>query len=72
LYIKDEELRKIDELIDDRVINRLLSYDGYSPTMARCTFASIAVLLIKMAGMRRKQTPDNPQQMSIQQVRKAA
>jgi hypothetical protein len=41
-------------------------------TMARCTFASIAVLLIKMAGIRRKQTPDNPQQMSIQQIRKAA
>lgn len=41
-------------------------------TIARCTFASIAVLLIKMAGMRRKQTPDNPQQMSLQQVQKAA
>jgi hypothetical protein len=33
LYIKDEELRFIDELIDDRIINRLLSYDGYSPSM---------------------------------------
>ena len=33
LYIKDEELRYIDELIDDRIINRLLSYDGYSPAM---------------------------------------
>lgn len=33
LYIKDEELRYIDELIDDRVINRLLAYDGYSPAM---------------------------------------
>ncbi len=33
LYIKDEELRYVDELIDDRVINRLLSYDGYSPAM---------------------------------------
>ena len=33
LYIKDEELRKIDAMIDDRVINRILSYDGYSPTM---------------------------------------
>jgi len=33
LYIKDNELQYIDELIDDRVINRLLSYDGYSPAM---------------------------------------
>jgi hypothetical protein len=33
LYIKDEELRHVDELIDDGVINRLLSYDGYSPAM---------------------------------------
>ena len=33
LYIKDEELRYIDELIDDRIINRLLSYNGYSPAM---------------------------------------
>ena len=33
LYLKDEELQYIDELIDDRIINRLLSYDGYSPAM---------------------------------------
>jgi len=33
LFIKDEELRYIDELIDDRIINRLLSYGGYSPAM---------------------------------------
>jgi len=33
LYIKDEELRYIDELLDDRIINRLLAYDGYSPAM---------------------------------------
>ena len=33
LFIKDEELRYIDELIDDRIINRLLSYSGYSPAM---------------------------------------
>ena len=33
LYIKDKELRYIDELVDDRIINRLLSYDGYSPAM---------------------------------------
>jgi hypothetical protein len=31
LYIQDEELRFIDELLDNRIINRLLSYDGYSP-----------------------------------------
>lgn len=37
LFIKDEELRFIDELIDDRIINRLLSYSGYSPAM-RDTF----------------------------------
>jgi len=29
--IKDYELRLIDELIDDEVINKILSYDGYSP-----------------------------------------
>ncbi len=33
LFIKDEELRYVDELIDDRIINRLLSYGGYSPAM---------------------------------------
>ena len=33
LYIKDEELRYIDELLDDRIINRLLAYQGYSPAM---------------------------------------
>ena len=33
LFIKDEELRYIDALIDDRIINRLLAYDGYSPAM---------------------------------------
>ncbi|OQY21387.1 MAG: hypothetical protein B6I37_08845, partial [Desulfobacteraceae bacterium 4572_35.2] len=32
-YIKDPELQFIDALIDDGVINRLLSYDGYSPAM---------------------------------------
>ena len=26
LYIKDEELRYVDELLDDRIINRLLAY----------------------------------------------
>lgn len=33
LYIKDKELKFIDDLLDDRVINKLLSYDGYSPGM---------------------------------------
>lgn len=32
-YIKDTELQFIDALIDDGVINRLLSYDGYNPAM---------------------------------------
>jgi len=31
--IKNDELRFVHELIDDQVINRLLSYDGYSPAM---------------------------------------
>lgn len=31
--IKDYELKLIDELINDEVINKLLSYDGYSPAM---------------------------------------
>lgn len=29
--IKDEELRIIHQLIDDRIVNKLLSYDGYNP-----------------------------------------
>ena len=33
IYIKDEELQFVDQLIDDTVINNLLSYDGYSPAM---------------------------------------
>ncbi len=33
VYIKDEELRFIDELLDDGILNSLLSYDGYSPAM---------------------------------------
>lgn len=33
LYIRDEELRIIDELLDDQIINRLLWYDGYTPSM---------------------------------------
>jgi hypothetical protein len=33
LYIKDDELRFVDQIIDDTIINRLLAYDGYSPKM---------------------------------------
>ena len=40
LHIKDEELRFIDELLDDKFINKLLSYDGYTPAM-RDFFPSI-------------------------------
>lgn len=32
-YIADEELLFVDQLIDNALINRLLAYDGYSPTM---------------------------------------
>ena len=31
--IKDKELKLIDALIDDRLVNKLLSYQGYSPSM---------------------------------------
>jgi hypothetical protein len=33
IYIKDEELAFIDGLINDGIINRILSYDGYRPAM---------------------------------------
>lgn len=33
IYIKDEELAFVDKLIDDGIINRILSYDGYRPSM---------------------------------------
>lgn len=33
LYIKDAELQYVDKLLDDRIINRLLAYQGYSPAM---------------------------------------
>jgi len=33
LNVKDQELKIIDEILDDRIINKLLSYDGYSPAM---------------------------------------
>jgi len=33
LHIRDKELRFIDDILDDQIINKLLSYDGYSPAM---------------------------------------
>jgi hypothetical protein len=33
IYIKDKELQFVDQLLDDRIINRLLANQGYSPTM---------------------------------------
>ena len=33
IYIKDEELAFVDRLIDNGIINRILSYDGYRPSM---------------------------------------
>ncbi len=33
IYIEDEELRVVDNLIDDGIINRLLAYSGYTPAM---------------------------------------
>ena len=32
-YLKDKELRFIDNLLDDTIINRLLAYDGFTPSM---------------------------------------
>lgn len=32
LYLTDEELRFVDDLLDDTIINRLLSYDGFTPS----------------------------------------
>ena len=33
LHIKDQELRFIYDLLDDKIINKLLSYNGYTPAM---------------------------------------
>jgi len=33
LHIKDEELRFINDLLDDKIINKILSYDSYTPAM---------------------------------------
>ncbi len=32
-YLKDKELNFIDNLLDDTIINRLLAYDGFTPSM---------------------------------------
>lgn len=32
-YLKDEELKTIDELLDNDIIDKILSYEGYSPAM---------------------------------------
>jgi hypothetical protein len=40
-------------------------------TMARCTLSSIAVLLIKMAGTRKKKKRTRPQQLSVLNVKAA-
>jgi hypothetical protein len=32
-FLKDDELRYISNLIDNRIVNRLLAYQGYSPAM---------------------------------------
>ena len=32
-HLKDKELVFIDNLLDDTIINRLLSYDGFTPSM---------------------------------------
>ncbi len=31
IYIKDEELRYVDELLDDGILKRILAYEGYNP-----------------------------------------
>ena len=41
-------------------------------TLARCTISSLAVLLIKMAGVRRKSTASTPQQEMFREIKKAA
>jgi len=41
IYIKDDELRFIDELIDDGIINRLLTYSGYSPAMRTTSLSNL-------------------------------
>jgi hypothetical protein len=35
IHIKDEELRFVDKLLDNEIINKLLAYDGYSPSMRK-------------------------------------
>lgn len=44
LHITDEELRFVDEMIDDEIINKILAYEGYTPSM-RDPGSSLANLL---------------------------
>lgn len=47
LLAKDRELSIIDNLLDDQIINRLLSYQGYSPAMREyfpCTYLRAELL----------------------------
>ncbi len=34
-YLYERELRLIDDLLDNRILNELLSYDGYTPSMRK-------------------------------------
>ncbi len=34
-YLYEKELRLIDDLLDNRILNELLSYDGYTPSMRK-------------------------------------
>jgi len=42
-HIADEELRFIDELLDNEIINKILAYEGYTPSM-RSPGSSLATL----------------------------
>jgi len=46
-HIKDNELKFIDSILDNQIINRLLSYDGYSPSrrdILPCNFLRAEIL----------------------------
>ena len=40
-YLDDQELRLIDSLLDDRVLNDLLAYPGYTPAMRQVSLAQL-------------------------------
>jgi hypothetical protein len=46
LHIKDEELRFIDDLLDDQIINKLLAYEGYTPAKRDFSPSNFLVSLI--------------------------